>query len=162
MSNHNTQQVVVTETNTVLVEIATAGPRGPVGLTGETGDQGEKGDTGEKGDPGVPGPPKSLTIAYPMPGDNLTLFYTQIPTELTQVAAIVRGTDTPSVTYQLKYASDRSAAGTSATASAAVTSTTTAVTASLEHQPIPANNFLWLEVSAISGNPTELSVTVSV
>jgi hypothetical protein len=103
-----------------------------------------------------------LTIAYPVAGDNLTLFYTQSSTTLTQVAAILRGTSTPSVTYTLKYAANRSAAGTSATTSTTVTSVTTASTATLQNMPIPANNFLWLEVSAISGNPTELSITVAV
>ena len=117
---------------------------------------------GPQGATGAAGPPKSLTVAYPVAGDNLTLFYTQASTTLTQVAAILVGTSTPSVTYSLKYAANRSAAGTAATTSTTVTSTTTASTATLQNMPIPANNFLWLEVSAISGNPTELSITVAV
>ena len=117
---------------------------------------------GPQGLDGAAGPPKSLTIAYPVAGDNLTLFYTQASTTLTQVAAILRGTSAPSVTYTLKYAANRSAAGTSATTSTTVTSTTTASTATLQNMPVPANNFLWLEISGISGNPTELNVTVAV
>ena len=146
---------VTTETGTVVVQVpvtstvtaTTAGPQGAIGATGSTG---------------AAGPPKSLTIAYPVAGDNLTLFYTQASTTLTQVAAILLGTSTPSVTYTLKYAANRSAAGTAATTSTTVTSTTTASTATLQNMPIPANNFLWLEVSAISANPTELSITVAV
>jgi hypothetical protein len=137
--------VTVPVTNTVTA--TTVGPQGATGATGSTG---------------AAGPPKSLTIAYPVANDNLTLFYTQASTTLTQVAAILLGTSTPSVTYSLKYAANRSAAGTAATTSTTVTSTTTASMATLQNMPIPANNFLWLEVSAISGNPTELSITVAV
>jgi hypothetical protein len=142
-----TNTVTVVEGDTTVVTVTTAGPQGSTGPTGPSG---------------LAGPPKSLTIAYPVAGDNLTLFYTQVSTTLTQVAAILRGTSTPSVTYTLKYAANRSAAGTSATTSTTVTSVTTASTATLQNMPIPANNFLWLEVSAISGNPTELSITVAV
>jgi hypothetical protein len=120
------------------------------------------GEGGPQGGSGAPGPPKSLTIAYPVAGDNLTLFYTQSSTTLVQVVAILRGTSSPSVTYSLKYAANRSSAGTAATASTTVSSTTTAAIATLQNMPIPANNFLWLEISGISGNPTELSITVAV
>lgn len=120
------------------------------------------GENGPQGAPGAPGPPKSLTIAYPVEGDNLTLFYTQSNTTLLQVAAILRGSGSPSVTYSLKYSTNRSSAGTAATVSATVSSTTTAAVATLQNMPIPANNFLWLEISGISGNPTELSITVAV
>lgn len=120
------------------------------------------GENGPQGASGAPGPPKSLTIAYPVAGDNLTLFYTQSNTTLLQVAAILRGSGSPSVTYSLKYAANRSSAGTAATLSTTVSSTTIAALATLQNMPIPANNFLWLEISSISGNPTELSITVSV
>jgi hypothetical protein len=146
---------VTTETGTVVVQV-------PVTSTVTAISVGPQGSTGVAGVPGAAGPPKSLTIAYPVAGDNLTLFYTQTSTTLTQVAAILLGTSTPSVTYSLKYAANRSAAGTEATTSTTVTSTTTASTATLQNMPIPANNFLWLEVSGISGNPTELSITVAV
>jgi hypothetical protein len=114
------------------------------------------------GPKGMDGPPKSLTIAYPVSGDNLTLFYTEGITNLLRVAAVIRGTGSPSVTYVLKYASNRSAVGTSATASTTASSTTTASTATIQNMPIPADVFLWLEITAISGNPTELNITVSV
>jgi hypothetical protein len=149
---------VTTETGTVVVQV----PVTSTVTATSVGPQGATGTTGAAGVPGAAGPPKSLTIAYPVAGDNLTLFYTQTSTTLTQVAAILLGTSSPSVTYSLKYAANRSAAGIAATTSTTVTSTTTASTATLQNMPIPANNFLWLEVSGISGNPTELSITVAV
>jgi len=119
-------------------------------------------ENGPQGASGAAGPPKSLTISQPVAGDNLTLFYTQVDTTLLQVAAILRGTSSPSVTYSLRYAANRSSAGTAATAVTTVNSTTVASMATVQNMPIPANNFLWLEVSGISGNPTELSITVAV
>jgi hypothetical protein len=146
---------VTTETGTIVVQV-------PVTSTVTATSVGPQGSTGATGATGAAGPPKSLTIAYPVAGDNLTLFYTQTSTTLTQVAAILLGTSSPSVTYSLKYAANRSTAGTEATTSTTVNSTTTASTATLQNMPIPANSFLWLEVSGISGNPTELSITVAV
>jgi hypothetical protein len=119
-------------------------------------------ENGPQGASGAAGPPKSLTIAYPVGGDNLTLFYTQVDTTLLQVAAILRGTSSPSVTYILKYSANRSSIGIAATASTIANSTTSASMATVQNMPIPANSFLWLEISAVSGNPTELSITVAV
>lgn len=152
--------IIVTQTNTQLLvtedngnEVAVFAAASPsIALAAE----------GPQGAPGSAGPPKSLTIAYPVAGDNLTLFYTQVSTTLIQVAAVLRGTSSPSVTYALKYAADRSSSGTAATLSTTVSSTTTASIATLQNMPIPANSFLWLEVSSISGNPTELNITVAV
>jgi hypothetical protein len=121
-----------------------------------------QGDGGPQGATGASGPPKSLTVAYPVAGDSLTLFYTQTDITLLQVAAILRGTGSPSVTYSLKYASDRSSSGTAATALTTTSSTTIASLATVQNMPIPSNNFLWLEISSIGGNPTELNITVSV
>jgi hypothetical protein len=150
VTQDNTQLVITEESGNEVVVLAASSPS--IVLSGE----------GPQGAIGAAGPPKSLTIAYPVAGDNLTLFYTQTATTLTRVAAILRGTSSPSVTYSLRYAANRSSAGTAATASTTVTSLTTASLATLQNMPIPANNFLWLEVSAISGNPTELSITVGV
>jgi hypothetical protein len=141
------KSTVVTVPVTSTVSVVAVGPQGATGPTGPTG---------------AAGPPKSLTVAYPVAGDNLTLFYTQGVTTLTQVAAVVRGTESPSVTYSLKYAPNRSSVGTNATNTTTVNSTSTASIALPQNQPIPSGNFVWLEVSSISGNPTELSITVGV
>lgn len=152
--------IIVTQTNTQLLvtedngnEVVVFPASSPAIALAAVGPQGAAGPAG---------PPKSLTIAYPVAGDNLTLFYTQVSTTLTQVAAVLRGTSSPSVTYALKYAADRSSSGTAATLAATVSSITTASIATLQNMPIPANSFLWLEVSSISGNPTELNITVAV
>lgn len=130
---------VVTVPVTSVVTATTVGPQGPTG---------------------VPGLPKAITISQPKANDQFTLLYTQNETTLTQVVAVVRGTNSPSATFELRYGTDRSAAGTLATTSTAVTSTTTGNSVPIQNMPIPANNFLWIVVSAVSGQVEELNACV--
>lgn len=145
-----TSNVLVKTTQTEVVNIVTPGPQGPIGPTGPTGAT------------GAAGPPKSITIAIPQIGDEFTLFNTQTSTTLTNVIGVVRGTSTPSVTMELRYASDRSTAGTLATASTTVTSTTTGNTFTVQNMPIPANQFLWVKITGVSGSVQEVSISVKV
>lgn len=145
-----TSNVLVTTETTQVVNIKTAGPQGPPGVTGDTGAT------------GAPGPPKSITISLPQVGDEFTLFNTQASTTLTSVIGVVRGTSTPSVTLELRYSADRSTVGTLATASTAVISTTTGTILTVQNMPIPANQFLWVKVTAVSGTVQEVSVSVKV
>jgi hypothetical protein len=151
-----TSNVVVTTTLTNTVTITTAGPQGPPGSIGSTG------QTGPAGPTGASGPPKSITIALPQNGDEFTLFNTQYSTTLSSVIGIVRGTSSPSVTLELRYASDRSTTGTLATTSTTVTSTTTGDNFTVQNMPIPANNFLWVKITVTSGSVQEVSISVKV
>lgn len=104
--------------------------------------------------------PKGVTIAEPQAGDEFTLFFTEYPTTLTQVQGVVRGAATPSATVEIRYAADRSAAGTLATISTAITSTTTGQAVTVQNMPIPADRYVWLKVTAVSGTVSELNVAV--
>lgn len=104
--------------------------------------------------------PKSISIANPQVGDDFTLLRADTEITLTAVIAVLQGTSSPSVTFVIKYASDRTASGTAATISTAVTSTTTGTNVPLDQMPIPSGNFVWLEISAVSGTVTELSLTL--
>lgn len=137
----NTVEVV--EGAVTTVHVTTVGPQGAIG------------------DTGAPGPPKALTVAPPKPGDEFTLFYTQYPTTLTQVLAIVRGTS-PGVQFELRYGPDRSAAGTLAVIPENVTNTTTGEPITIQNMPIPADNFLWVKVTAVTGVVQELNVSVEI
>ena len=145
-----TNNVLVKTTQTEVVKVVTPGPQGPTGPTGATGATGPA------------GPPKSITIALPQVGDEFTLFNTQYSTTLTSVVGVVRGSPSPSVTLELRYAADRSTAGTLATASTTVTSTTTGDTFTIQNMPIPANQFLWVKITAVSGSVQEVSISVKV
>lgn len=104
--------------------------------------------------------PKSFTIPNPLVGDEFTLFYTETETTLTQVLAVVSGTNSPSVTFVMKYAADRTNAGTEIVVSTVVTNTTTGQVVPLQQMPIPANRFVWVELTAINGVVTEFSASL--
>jgi len=101
---------------------------------------------------------RSATIGEPQVGDSFTLFKTVRSTTLREVSAIVSG---GSVTYEIRYATDRSTAGTLAIVSDTVTNTTTGAAATVQNQPIPTSSWVWLEITATSGTVDEFNVSVA-
>jgi hypothetical protein len=101
---------------------------------------------------------RSATIAEPVSGDSFTLFKTTRETTINDVTALVSG---GSVTYEIRYAADRTAAGTLATVAATVTNTTTGDVATVQNQPIASGNWVWLEITAVSGTVDEFNVSVA-
>jgi hypothetical protein len=103
--------------------------------------------------------PKSATIVSPRVGDAITLFFAEINTTLRDVQAVVQGTS-PSVTFVLKKDENRSSPGTAATTPTAVTNTTTGQTVPIVNQPIFAGQYVWLEITAVTGTVSELSISI--
>ena len=106
---------------------------------------------------------KSLTLLDPAVNDDISMGFTNRPLVVTEMRAVVRGT-TPSVTWTLRHASDRSAAGTEVvTGGTTTTSETTGSDVTVfDAAAIPADSFYWLEVSAKSGTVQELHVSMFV
>lgn len=104
--------------------------------------------------------PRSITIVQPQVNDSFTLFRTSRQTTITSVTGLVQGS-TPSVTYELRYASDRSTVGTLATNSTTVTNTTTGSAATVVNQPIPSGRYVWIEVTGVSGTVDEFNVSIA-
>jgi hypothetical protein len=102
--------------------------------------------------------PRSITIAEPQAGDSFTLFRTTQSTVITSAIALVSN---GSVTYELRYAADRTTAGTLATASDTVTNITTGDSATVQNQPIPADRYVWIEITAVSGTVAEFNLSVA-
>jgi hypothetical protein len=100
--------------------------------------------------------PRSITIAAPQPNDSFTLFRTTIETEIQSVVALVSG---GSVSYEIRYATDRTTTGTLA-ASDTVTNTTTGDTATLQNQPIPAGRYVWVGLTAVTGTVSEFNLSI--
>ena len=142
--------VVLQLTSTRVVDVIAEGPIGPTGAAGTPGA------------PGAAGPPKSLTIALPVTGDEFTLFNTQVTTTITSVIGVVRGTLSPSVTLEFRYGPDRAATGTLATVSTAITNTTTGQLPTVQNMPIPVDQFFWVKITAVSGTVAEVNVSVKV
>jgi hypothetical protein len=104
--------------------------------------------------------PRSVSITGPIANDTFTLFRTDVETTLTAVTALVSGAS-PSVTYELRYAASRTSAGTAAITPATVTNTTTGAAATVVNQPIPANSYVWLTITAVTGTVGEMNVTLA-
>ena len=102
--------------------------------------------------------PRSITIAGPQLGDSFTLFRTSGSTTIASAVALVSG---GSVTYELRYAADRTTAGTLATVSDTVTNTTTGDSATVQNQPIPSGRYVWLNITAVSGTVNEFNLSVA-
>lgn len=101
---------------------------------------------------------RSITIVEPQVNDAFTLFRTTGTTVINSVIALVSN---GSVTYELRYSSNRSDAGTLATAPDTVTNTTTGDGATVQNQPIPANYYVWVVITAISGAVNEFNLSVA-
>lgn len=102
--------------------------------------------------------PRSITIAGPQVNDSFTLFRTTRGTTISSVVGLVSG---GSVTYELRYAADRTTAGTLATVSDTVTNTTTGDAATVQNQPIPAARYVWVVITAVSGAVSEFNLSVA-
>lgn len=105
---------------------------------------------------------KHVSIATPGGAENVTLFFTAEAVTVAKLAAVLLGSATPSVTWSIKFAADRSAAGTEViTGGTTTTSTTTGdVITSFTVAAIPANSWVWLVTTAQSGTVTQLHVSM--
>jgi hypothetical protein len=110
----------------------------------------------------VPGAGRAaITLLSPSTADNpVPLFYTPSSLTLTNVYSVISGASTPSVTFDLRYGTDINAAGTlivtiTNNTTNAITNTTTFTNAT-----IPSGNYIWLEVTAVSGVPQEFGATL--
>jgi hypothetical protein len=102
--------------------------------------------------------PRSITIVGPQLNDSFTLFRTTRETTISSVVGLVSG---GSVTYELRYAADRTTAGTLATISDTVTNTTTGDAATVQNQPIPSGRYVWILITAVSGTVNEFNLSVA-
>jgi hypothetical protein len=143
------------------------GSQGVVGFTGSLGDTGPQGVVGFVGSQGVVGfvgsqgspAPKSVSIINPTSNENIVLFYTPIAITISALWTALRGS-TPSVTFTIRHASTRSAAGTElVTGGSTVTSTAGATITSFNNASISAGSWVWITTSAAT-NATEFHVSV--
>lgn len=119
------------------------------GATGANGSNGTNGNT-----------QKPLTVILPGSGDTPTLFYTNAITTLSKITSVVVGSSSPSVTWNLKHATDRSGAGTDLiSGNVTTTNTTTGATNNTFTGTIPANSFVWLNIVSVSGTVEQFHIT---
>lgn len=104
--------------------------------------------------------PKSITIAEPLAGDSFTLFRTSKDTTLDSVVGLVVGNSSPLVSYELRYAADRTASGTVAVPLSVVTNTTSGATASVQNMPVPSGSYVWVDIVTVSGVTSEFNLSI--
>ena len=105
---------------------------------------------------------KGVTVQNPTSSENITLFYTDRAITINKVADVALGTS-PSVTYNLRFASTRNS-GTPTdvfTANRTVTSSAGSTTTTFSDNTIPAASWVWLITSAQSGTVTDFNVTLN-
>jgi len=105
---------------------------------------------------------KTLTVAVPTNAENISIMHCDDAITITKVHAVVRGSSSPSVTFNLPHGLDRSAAGTNLFSSdQAITSTTTGTElVTFNDATLAADEMLWFTTSAASGTLLEMVVTV--
>lgn len=106
---------------------------------------------------------KAITIESPTSSEDITLFFTDDAITINQLNAVLNGSSTPSVTWTIRFNSDRSAAGTEVVTSGTTTTSTTtgSEVTSFNDATIPAGNWVWLETTAQSGTVDALNVTIT-
>lgn len=102
-----------------------------------------------------------VDIASPTGSEDRTLFFAETEVAIEQLNAVVRGT-TPSVTWTVRYGTDRSATGTEAVTGGTTTTSQTAGSevTKFDNGTVPAGNWVWLETTAVSGTVQELAVSL--
>lgn len=125
---------------------------------GYTGSAGVIGYTGSVGSPS----PRAIAIASPSSTENVTFFYTPTQITLSSLRAVVRGTS-PSVSFTVRWASDRSLTGTEVvTGGSTVTNTTTGLSVTTFNAgTISAGSWVWVAITATSGTVTEFHLSVN-
>lgn len=105
---------------------------------------------------------KSFTIESPTSTEDIGLWRTNVDITITGIHAVSLGT-TPSLTYTLRFNSDRSAVGTEVvTGGSTTTSTTTGDSITVfDDATIPAGSWIWLETTAQSGTTDQVTITIN-
>ena len=102
---------------------------------------------------------KTFTLQEPTASDNITMFRTDVAITIAEVIAVSTGTS-PSTTFAIKYGTNRSSATGNLVASTTSTSTTTGNVLTIATSAIPADSFIWIETTAVSGTSVYLSIDI--
>lgn len=105
---------------------------------------------------------KSITIEQPTNVEDVSMFFTPVALTVSEIRVVLRGSTSPSVSWTVRYGSDRGGVGTEIVIGGTTTVNVTDgddVTV-LDNAVIPADSFIWLETSAKSGTVNALHITI--
>lgn len=105
---------------------------------------------------------KSFSLEDPSNSEDWVIFQTPVAITITKVVAVIRGSETPSLTINLKTGSNRaSLIDTLFSSNQAITNTTTGEEiTSLQNESLSAGDFLSFVTTALSGTVNEISVSI--
>lgn len=104
----------------------------------------------------------SITVEDPDNTEDITIFYTSKAITISEMRAVLRGSDTPSVTWTIRHNVNRTSTGYEVVTSGTTTTNTTTgedIT-TFNDATIPADSFVWFKTTAQSGTVTEFHVTM--
>jgi len=109
---------------------------------------------------------KHITVENPSNSEDITLFFTDEALTITKIVAVLTGSATPSLTWTIRFHSDRSNAGTEVVTggttideSGGGTSTGQSIT-SFNSASISANTWVWFKTTAQSGTVNKIHLTI--
>jgi hypothetical protein len=107
-------------------------------------------------------PPLVVSIASPQLNEKRILLRAPQALTISRVDAVLSGGTSPSVSLSLRHGADVSATGTAVTTDPiTITSTTTgSASTSFQAPEIAEGHWLWLQVTAVSGSPSGLTVSI--
>jgi len=112
-------------------------------------------------DPLVVNDPKDIHFENPTAAENAGYFFAHREITVVSLRGVLVGSLTPSVTFTVRFAPNRSDVGTELdTGGTVVTSTGAGDLATLAVTTIPANSWVWVRTTAKSGTVDELTVTM--
>ena len=120
---------------------------------------GNEGFTGSQGYTGSRGTisPRGLVFISPQPNDEQTLLFTNAALTVSEIRGVIRaGTD---VEIDVKYATSRNLTGTTI-ASGTIANNSTGATLTVSNASVPANSYVWCEVTAVNGLVDEFHLNV--
>jgi hypothetical protein len=106
---------------------------------------------------------KAITIERPAVNNDLTIWFTDEEITISEIESVLRGDFDASGQFAIRHSTDRSLAGTEVTAEAitCTSRSTGEITTSFASATIPANSWIWIGVSGVSGVSTQqLGVTI--
>lgn len=131
----------------------------PEGLVGPTGPRGNIGNTGPIG-------PKSISIPYPAPSENIIMFYTNTALSLSRITTLLAPASagqTPTVNVSVKFDANSIAYGALEVISGGIVTQNTTFGQSntnFNNPTIPARSWVWLDTANTTTNCALLHVTM--
>lgn len=105
---------------------------------------------------------KTLSMTPPVVGGVQPSFYTENGMNVSRLVAAIRGSGGPSATWTVRFGPTRNGVGTEVIVGGSTTADEVNGSSDIlfTNSMIPADSFVWLEVTAVGGVVSELVVTI--